>query len=205
MHFLFASMNKALPINEPKLAAPGAGLPKIELMVARLMFGWQAKRTSREQVVALREREKKTMLTMIEGMSPEALSERVLIRRLRGLEDSSRYWSLLMVLDHLRIVNSNGSEIITALGNGVSLDRVADTAKVKPSSDLGVEVIDAFVQSCQKIADATAEIPDLETAVKFKHPWFGPLSAAQWHFMLSFHMRLHRRQMEAIVAGMGKK
>jgi hypothetical protein len=33
------------------------------------------------------------------------------------------------------------------------------------------------------------------------HPWFGPFTADQWHFMAAFHMRLHRGQIKAILRG----
>jgi hypothetical protein len=39
----------------------------------------------------------------------------VLIDRVVGLEDSSRYWTVFMVLDHLRIVDEGISQIIKTL------------------------------------------------------------------------------------------
>lgn len=39
----------------------------------------------------------------------------VLIDRVVGIEDSSRYWSVFMVLDHLRIVDEGMTQIIQAL------------------------------------------------------------------------------------------
>ncbi|MBX3389322.1 MAG: hypothetical protein KF691_07680 [Phycisphaeraceae bacterium] len=52
---------------------------------------------------------------MYESLSAGAAAERVLIPRLRGLEDSSRYWSVWMMLDHLRIVNSQVAMVIASL------------------------------------------------------------------------------------------
>jgi len=42
----------------------------------------------------------------------------------------------------------------------------------------------------------------LRTALKYKHPWFGPLDAAGWHTMAAWHIGLHRGQVERIVEGL---
>ena len=33
-----------------------------------------------------------------------------------------------------------------------------------------------------------------------EHPWFGPLTAYQWHCLLGIHQGIHRKQLEAIRA-----
>jgi hypothetical protein len=91
--------------NHPQLAAPGAGLPKSERVVANFMIRWKADHTTREQAAACFAAERAAILSLLQGHDEVALSQPVLIKRLPGLEDSSRYWSLLMVVDHLRIVN----------------------------------------------------------------------------------------------------
>lgn len=184
----------------PRLAPPGAGLPAIERFVANLMIRWKAAHTSREEASAAFQTERTAILALLRGREEAALSRPVLIKRLPGLEDSSRYWSLLMVVDHLRIVNREITEVITTLARGQVPDRQASTADVKPSPQVTSAVIAAFDQGCAEYQAAVAAVSDLRTAQKFPHPWFGPMDAATWHFMTAFHMELHRRQMKLILA-----
>jgi hypothetical protein len=189
-------------IQARKLAAPGAGLPKIEQFFARRLIFWKARRTSREQAASLFGMECSQILTLVGGLGGDQLTRRVLIRRLPGLEDSSRYWSVLMTLDHLRIVNSQVGGVIVGLGSGERPEGSASIAAVKPAEDVDMSVMAAFEQGCRDFEKAVKAVPDLKTALRFEHPWFGPMDASQWHFMAGFHMTLHRRQIERIVAGL---
>ena len=103
---------------EPKLAAPGAGLPKIELFVARLLFAWQQRTGNRRSFDARFRKERERIRALVGACDAESGARRVLIRRPPGLEDSSRYWSVWMTLDHLRIVNGEIVRVIGALTKG---------------------------------------------------------------------------------------
>lgn len=127
--------------------------------------------------------------------------QKVLIQRLRGLEDSSRYWSVWMTLDHLRIVNLGIAATIRELLAGRVPPRVASTAAVKPSPAADAQALAAFGASCDEIVYACPEGVSLKTRVCHAHPWFGPLDAEGWHFLAGFHLALHRRQIEMILQG----
>src|SRR4051794_28863260 len=99
---------------EPKLAPPGAGLPKPELFIARLLFAWRRTMGNREVFNAHFQRERAAIESMISGADAGSCGRRVLIQRVRGLEDSSRYWSVWMTLDHLRIVHGSIIRVIDA-------------------------------------------------------------------------------------------
>jgi hypothetical protein len=190
-------------VHPPTLDAPGKGLPKIELLIARLMVGWQARRTTRTQAAELFARERELILGIARDLSPEVGRLRVLIRRLRGMEDSSRYWSVFMTLDHLRIVNTATTDLIARLARGQTPDRVTGTADVKPSDSADQTVVERFAQLCDAFERTVTGIDDLNTSLKWPHPWFGPLDAARWHFFTGFHMALHRRQIETILKEVG--
>jgi hypothetical protein len=104
----------ALSSSSPQLAPPGAGLPKPELFMARLIFSWGKMRSDREKSVENYARRKDEILRLVQACPMEIARKRVLIRRLPGLEDSSRYWSVYMTLDHLRIVNLAIAEAISS-------------------------------------------------------------------------------------------
>jgi len=182
------------------LDAPGKGLPKTELWIARIIVGWRARRASREESVSLFARERQEIVRLARIESDEEGSRRVLIKRLRGMEDSSRFWSVFMTLDHLRIVNEGTAGLIGQLARGETPARVVGTADVKPSPSADISVIEQFEHSCEHFEKTVAAIADLRTNLRWPHPWFGPLDAAKWHFFTAFHMGLHRTQIEAIRA-----
>jgi hypothetical protein len=188
--------------SSPTLAPPGAGLPRFERFVANLMVHWSIKRSTRESSEATIAEERDKILSLVRDRSEADLSQRVLIQRLRGLEDSSRYWSLLMVLDHLRIVNKQIAGVMLLLCAGRVPKVKGDTAKVKPSHEVTLDVIESFLQGCDDLISSVASQADLNTNAKSAHPWFGPMNAAGWHFMVGMHMTLHRKQMERIIAGL---
>ena len=182
-----------------QLDAPGAGLPKPELFIARLRFGWFRKKVGRAGRTALFEEERKRMLEIVGGLGDEEAAAQVLIRRIRGMEDSSRDWSVFMVLEHLRIVNELIATSIRALGRGEVPDWKADTAAVKPTPGVGREVVEGFEKSCAAILDAVGGVADLRTEVTYTHPWFGEMDAGDWHALAAVHMGIHRRQIERIL------
>jgi hypothetical protein len=186
----------------PRLAPPGAGLPKIELFFARLIFRFGLRTTSLTAAQATLASEHDAILALVRGCDAATGAKRVLIRRLPGLEDSSRYWSVFMTLDHLRIVNDAISDAVSALLDGRVPPGAASTAAVKPSEDVGAEVVEAFTASCRRLEGIVAAAPTaaLATPIRYAHPWFGPLDAAAWFFMAGFHLRLHRGQVERILA-----
>jgi len=185
----------------PKLSAPGAGLPGYELLIGRILFTFRALTNNRRSVDAVFLRERTLVSDLIKVCPRGRHSERVLIPRPRGLEDSSRYWSVLMTLDHLRIVNLACASIIRELSQGRVPAGKASTANVKPSPDVTEAVIVAYEESCDEVLAAVASAKHLDDPARFSHPWFGPMSARRWHLLAAFHLGLHRRQIEAIILG----
>jgi DinB superfamily len=192
-------------MTEPKLAPPGAGLPKAELVIARFIFAWRLRKGNRDSFNARFQAERRAIRAMVDSSDAETGSRRVLIERCRGLEDSSRYWSVWMVLDHLRIVNADITRIIESLARGVAPPGTASTAKVKPSLNATAAVLAEHENACDKLLATIASVADLKTAAKYAHPWFGPLDGAGWHALAAGHMGIHRVQMERISARLDAK
>lgn len=187
------------PHDLPVLAPPGAGLPWVELQVARLLFRWHVWQSTPASASALIETERREILSLTQSCSDDEAGRRVLIARLRGLEDSSRYWSVRMTLDHLDIVNRAVAQAIVALGRGTVPPQAASTAAVKPRPEPPEDVAERFSASCAAVDAAWRGVRQPESTPKYPHPWFGPLQAAEWHAMAGFHLRLHRRQIQAIL------
>jgi DinB superfamily len=187
---------------KPELAPPGAGLPLPELFIARLLF--RLKRLRYDQAASTAEflAERAGIRELVNRCEAESRGVRVLIRRVRGLEDSSRNWSVWMTLEHLRITNTIFSGVIRMLVDGEVPARRADTANVKPDPTVTEEADDAYEESCESFVRTISECGDLRTVKKYAHPWFGPLDAAGWHALSALHMRIHREQLRRIVAGL---
>jgi len=182
----------------PNLAPPGAGLPKFELLIGRLVFALRWRTGNREGFEARFSRERQTIRQLIVGLNPDLAARRVLIPRLPGMEDSSRHWSAWMTLDHLRIVNLAITDTIEKLGRGERPQGTASTATVKPSPDADANVLVRYESACDLLLKTAASVGNLKTKVRYAHPWFGPLNAFQWYAMAGGHMAIHRAQLERI-------
>lgn len=184
---------------EPHLAKPGDGIPLIERIVATFAIRWNVRSYDQKKITDLLKNETCGIQRMVGLNTPETLSQKVLIPRLRGLEDSSRNWSVFMTLEHLRIVNTLIAKTIHSLGHNQPLTQIVSTADVKPASLVDPTVIEAFSRSTEKIITAIDAVPKPTMTMKYPHPWFGPLNAAEWHFMSAFHTRLHHKQIKKIL------
>ncbi len=184
---------------EPILDAPGAGLPALELFVARKLFALRRILGSRESFTNQFVQERQMICRLVDACEVSLRAERALIPRLRGLEDSSRFWSVWMTLDHLRITNLVFAKVITSLAAGHVPQKKASTAGVKPDPDVTGAVEMAYEESCDKVLAAVAEVTDLRTPARYAHPWFGPLDAAGWHALTAMHMGIHRAQIQCIM------
>lgn len=195
----FVSMSTSA---DPQLAPPGAGLPTIELWGARLLFAQTRLRGNRETFMARFEQERAAIRVLVASCPEAQRGEQVLIARLRGLEDSSRDWSVWMTLDHLRITNTAFARVINALTHGKVPPGKASTAAVKPSASVTANVEADFERSCDGVLAAITEARDLKTKVRFAHPWFGSLDAFGWAAMAGTHMGVHHLQIQSILAGL---
>lgn len=159
-----------------------------------------------ESPVVLRQRfltERVRVRSLVDACPCSRRGERVLIERVRGLEDSSRFWSVWMTLDHLRIVHTSVVEILRSLEAGKVPPGEASTAAVKPSTSVGpeveVEVEVAYEASCERVLAMLNRTGDRRSGVRFAHPWFGPLDALGWSALSGTYLRIHRLQMECIL------
>jgi hypothetical protein len=172
------------------------------LFIGRFLFACNRRLTSRAKAEAVIAAERAAILALVRGTDPVRGRIPVLIPRPRGLEDSSRHWSIFMTLEHLVIVNRAIARTINALVADELPPGVASTAAVKPSPAAGASVVPEFEQSCDELTRAGAQAASLRTRLRFAHPWFGPLDAADWKVMGGSHLRLHRPQLVLIQAAL---
>jgi hypothetical protein len=193
--------------NTPTLQPPGAGLPWWELLVARyLVFPRACRRLSWAAAARLFQDEGARILAIYDALPAERLNERVLIRRFAGMEDSSRYWSAALTVEHLNIVGVGIRRTIDSLRRGEVPARTARVEDVKPRGETAPAVVRSeFVRLLADAASAEAGEPPIARGEgpRYAHPWFGPIDVYQWHCLLGIHQGLHRKQIEAIRSGLG--
>jgi hypothetical protein len=188
--------------DEPKLAKPGAGLPLIEWAMARYVIMPKLfKTTTKEKAISLFTDESEKIVGLMKDLDCSKLTERRLVPRLRGLEDSSRYWSIAMAMEHLIIVSNLMREAFVQLSNGNTQLPKIGTADVKPSTDVdSAEIINKFETMARHfIEDASNSNLDAHPRATHAHPWFGPLNAHQWLVMGGVHESIHRVQIQKII------
>jgi hypothetical protein len=150
-------------------------------------------------------RETQRIKKCIEPLPIERIQTPKLIPRIRGIEDSSRFWSAAMTLEHLMIVGQGMSQIIRQLSRGETFSREVNVAKVKPLGQLlaglnGQQAVVAFENSMQEIQTLLkTEVKDRQSQKKQPHPWFGPLTAHQWLWIMAGHQNTHRKQIQLIL------
>ncbi len=186
------------------LAPPGAGLPAWQAWFLRyLAFPLVCRTTSWDQAQARFQQEGRRILELIGPLTHDQLQQRVLIKAPIGIEDSSRYWSAAMLLEHLIEVGSRVAVGIVELTNGTPVTVKADIADVKPRGGKTAQIIEDYRQFLDDYDRMVAEdAGDRLSPATHAHPWFGNLSAHQWICLGAVHQSIHRKQLARIVAGL---
>ena len=192
------------PSPEPKLEAPGAGLPFPDRFIVRYLVGpFLSKLTPPEKSRGYYEGVTQTLIHLVEGVPVHLKDRKVLVSKMPGLEDSSRYWSINRVVEHLLIVGKSIEGVILSLSAGKVPDGKADVAKVKPTNLISdpFSELKAFAPELMKRIDEALSEPgmNLYSKSKFTHPWFGGMTPKQWYWLLSRHQGIHYRQAKEIV------
>ena len=190
---------------ETALDKPGAGLPFFERMMAKyFVMPREVKKRSWDECGALFDREGSRILELIKNLTPEQLEKKVLIDRLPGIEDSSRFWSVKMTLEHLIVVGNGIGKIVGSLTQEIPPTVDVDIAKVKPKGTKPtaetVTVFKSFEEN--QIARVNATVKNHESKLRHPHPWFGPMTAKQWFWLMASHQVIHRRQIREIIKGL---
>lgn len=190
----------------PKLAPPGAGIPWPQKVILKLIVApFVANRTDWSTSEERFKKITNKILHEVSSLTEEQLNLRVLVPPQRGLEDSSRFWSIAMTLEHLVIVGRAIVEGISLFGKGEIPQSPVDIAKVKPFGKISsLDSLDLFkkftLEEYPKFVSALTE-QQKNSSVKFEHPWFGHLNSKQWFWLLSVHQGIHLEQIRAIKKG----
>jgi len=183
------------------LEKPGAGiawshqrfnhLVLAPLIANRASWAWSRRRLPRIH---------QAVRSAVSGLDEARCRQRVLVPRLLGIEDSSRYWSVAMTVRHLHIVSPVMAQVVIRLSRGEAIAERVDFAAVKPEVERNAtDAIAAYFEFADGVLDELeAKVIDRDSKTMLPHPWFGPLTARGWYWLLATHTQVHLRQVRAI-------
>jgi hypothetical protein len=124
--------HRTVELRPPQLQASGVGIPSWQCLAGKYVYLplW-CLCSSWERTPDALEAQAGRLLQGAASLGDELLRRRVLIPPLVGLEDSSRYDSYAMVLEHLTIVGHAVARIVVDLGHGRRHAVALRTADVK--------------------------------------------------------------------------
>lgn len=181
-----------------RLQSPGAGVPPMERLLLGAGIRVVARFLSKARLTGAFRDEAERAIAIARGLSEEQGRQRVLVERFIGIEDSSRDWSIYMTLEHLVIVNTAIAALLPQLYSGRVVGTQVRVEEVKPVPEAGPEQLDDLQGLVDRYTEIVEKLGNLRAGTTLRHPWFGELSAAQWHALAAVHNSTHRRQIERI-------
>ena len=179
----------------------GAGISTSKRLLAKhLMFPLLNKTISWQKAWDIYDKEGEKILTLASSLEQEQLFKRILVPKLFGLEDNSRYYSVAMVLTHLLSVGNALQIRIPVLSTGEKLDGHVAIEDVKPYMQRDEEIVAHFQDFMGSYREKLEEgIEDIHIDNTSEHPWFGAFNPKEWSILGMVHHIVHRRQIEAII------
>lgn len=179
-------------------AIPGGGLPKFErfyiktflIPMIKYIFTW-------DLALKLFNKEAKKIEKIVKQIKKEDLQKRVKIKRVFGIEDHSRDYSINMTLEHLVIAGTGVMGIIHTLSQEKKFAKEVTIQGVKPHAN-EADTLEAFVKFTEKYTAFIDALPKKKSLMRHQHPWFIEFNNFEWSVFMFIHTFVHRRQIEAI-------
>lgn len=191
-------------MDQPHLEKPGAGLPFLEALMVRWYVGpFQSRQNDAQKNLRLFSMAGARILKEAASIPETKRDQKVLVPRMKGVEDSSRFWCANEVLEHLMITGEGMRAVIKSLAENKPIDYVVRIENFKPKDKYkGTDARPDF----KKFLDETvAQLEQLKIEDKdptHLHPWLGHFNALQWTWLLAGHNGLHLQQLQAIKKGL---
>ena len=129
------------------------------------------------------------------------------IPRLMGMRHASRSWTAFMVVEHLRLHTDFLFRAMQALLIGNEARAIVPDYRYLVPEDVGADCIDKFQDSVWQYVGFANNLVDSrqyrEPTGSITHPIFGRLNVKRIHALASFHCRIHRPQLQKIIATEG--
>ncbi len=184
-----------------RLENAGDGLPKLDaIFLKNIGFPILKSVISWNSAMRFFEYQGDTILKLVKELDQDKLFQKVLIPKIFGIEDNSRYYSPAMVLWHLIYVGETLQNGIVDLSKNEKIDFTVKIENFKPFVEIDkniVELYEDFLKNYRKFIEANIEDKYINNC--HTHPWFGCLNPHQWLVMSSIHQMVHCRQIKQIL------
>lgn len=186
---------------QSKLENAGNGLPKMDAIFLR-HIGFPILKTfvSWNMAMTFFEYEGEKVLELVKSLDKDTLFKKVLIPKIFGIEDNSRYYSPAMVLWHLIYVGQTLQEGVISLSKNQKLDFTVKIENFKPFIQIDENIVnqyEVFLSDYRKTIEDNVENKYINNC--HAHPWFGCLNPHQWLVMSSIHQMVHYGQIKQIL------
>jgi len=185
-----------------KLEKAGKGLPKIDAIFLK-HIGFPILKTfiSWDNAFKFFEYEGRKILNLVKDLPKDKLFKKVLIPKIFGIEDNSRYYSPAMVLWHLIYVGECLQEGIVNLSKNEKINFTVKIENFKPFVEIDEDIVEKyenFLNNYRKFIETNVENKYINNC--HSHPWFGCLNPHQWLVMSAVHQMVHARQIKKILS-----
>ena len=163
---------------------------------------WKVAKNTWAQNLTRLEKETQKIVLISNTLTEQDFQTRILIPRLRGMEDSSRFWSVALTIEHLCVSLSGMSNIASELAKGNRIEVDTGTANIKPKQEnlsTKPKMLEKFETLVKETVDILSVYETPSEKHKVHHPWFGNISANGWVWTIGQHQSLHRKQIQMIV------
>lgn len=184
-----------------KLEKAGHGLPKTDAIFLRhIGFPLLKSFISWNNALRFFEYQGKEILNLVKDLSKDKLFKKVLIPKIFGIEDNSRYYSPAMVLWHLIYVGECLQEGIVNLSKNEKINFTVKIENFKPFVKIDEDIVERyenFLNNYRKFIEINVENKYINNC--HSHPWFGCLNPKEWLVMSAIHQMVHQRQIKKIL------
>lgn len=129
------------------------------------------------------------------------------IPRLMGMRPASCTWTAFMVVEHLRLHTEFLQRTMQALLIGNEMRATVSDYQYLVPEDVGAECLDRYQDAVWQYIGFANNLFESrrfkESTGSISHPLFGSLNLKRLHAMASFHCRIHRPQIQKILATEG--
>jgi len=187
-----------------ELGESGAGVYKIIKVSGQyILFPLLNSLISWDKAWDIFDKEGQKILKLVSEVEKEQLFQRVLVPKLFGLEDNSRYYSIAMVIEHLLMVGMALQTRVPLLSRGKKLNKHVKIEDVKPYREIDEDIVEKFEEFLSTYREKLDKnVEDIHIDNTSLHPWFGEFNPKQWSLLAFVHQIVHRRQVEAILKGL---
>ena len=187
------------------LGKSGDGISNIKiLMVKHIFFPILNRVISWDKAWDIFDKEGEKIIKLSKKLNQDELFKRILVPKLFGLEDNSRYYSVAMTIEHLLMVGSALQIRVPLLSRGKKITQNVKIEDVKPYKKIDENIREKFEEFLNLYRDKlNNNVKNIHINNTSSHPWFGEFNPKQWSILAMIHQIIHRRQIEAILKGLG--